>query len=917
MTTPAPLAAGLRLPALLALASLALASLAPAQSVWPSQYKIRPWETSRLTEADVVGLDGIVYPNFTGAGVTGGIPDINNASIRAGYTIYNVVSYGANGNDTALDDTAVANALAAANANAAAGGRSILYFPAGTYYLAQPTTITSSRVVVDGDGPAATRIRLQTGFTRPSSTTALTPVAAFNFHASALWNGGNMTASATILRGSRTVTFSVDPAPNVSVGQWVRVIATSAAPGTTMRTRYSKPGMFVNYGDALGHFGRLHFAKVTAVNSANRTVTLDRSFPHDVYADELPQLRRGPMLEQCGIQDLSIETMSASVQLDSVRFVQVAESWMKNVTVSNPRNWPYNMDSMTRSEIRDCQFYGSWADINNGSTAYLGFTGNTDCLMINCSAGDLRHMAIFQMANRSVISGCTFTGDSIQSPQLHGRFPLENLIENTTFNTARTTATAFAVDPAHTLRHGPNGPRNVFYNNRVLTGAGAFALLGGQENLILVYNRILKNGDLNGLPAVWAIDRTFDTILRGNVFQANTTTPFINFEDTTNPGWEVTDNHIYGTNRHLWSGDSSPALAHNNRFYPAGASPISPTVPTPSLYAWQKANANSARLVVWIERRSVNDNGATIPARVVRVKSSTSSPLTVNLSANIAGLSFPSTVTIPAGSVFADFTITGVNVTNHQTVLLQASASGHLSDGERVVVYDQGVAQPDLGLGRMNASTAGLPANWRRMNLGRVSAAGSASFSGGTWTITGAGLETATSHSTLARGGRKFVYQTINGNGEIRARITSAVGDRQAGLMIADDESVVTEFIWVTPDGRVLSSGHGTVSHANPEQYAAGGTKIAPSWLRLRRVGSVFTAFRSTVANPTSESDWTVLATIDFYKDNTTSGETDYKSQSTLDSRMHFGMVVNSGSETTTATATFTGVSVTGTVVAP
>ena len=32
---------------------------------WESQYKIKPDEKARLTAADVVGPDGIVYPNWT------------------------------------------------------------------------------------------------------------------------------------------------------------------------------------------------------------------------------------------------------------------------------------------------------------------------------------------------------------------------------------------------------------------------------------------------------------------------------------------------------------------------------------------------------------------------------------------------------------------------------------------------------------------------------------------------------------------------------------------------------------------------------------------------------------------------------------------------------------------------------------
>ena len=47
---------------------------------WPHQYRIRPEQKDRLTAADVVGPDGIVYPNWTLCGVQGGIPKVEVAA---------------------------------------------------------------------------------------------------------------------------------------------------------------------------------------------------------------------------------------------------------------------------------------------------------------------------------------------------------------------------------------------------------------------------------------------------------------------------------------------------------------------------------------------------------------------------------------------------------------------------------------------------------------------------------------------------------------------------------------------------------------------------------------------------------------------------------------------------------------------
>ena len=67
---------------LFSLLSATQAPSAPAKSPipWQPQYKIKPNETARLTPADVVGPDGIVYPNWTKSGVQGGIPNLKVAA---------------------------------------------------------------------------------------------------------------------------------------------------------------------------------------------------------------------------------------------------------------------------------------------------------------------------------------------------------------------------------------------------------------------------------------------------------------------------------------------------------------------------------------------------------------------------------------------------------------------------------------------------------------------------------------------------------------------------------------------------------------------------------------------------------------------------------------------------------------------
>lgn len=115
---------------------------------WPPQYKLRPSERQRLTEADVVGPDGLVYPNWTKCGVQGGIPDRRSGREAA------VEAFGAKADDGRDDSQALD---AACRAMAGKGGGAVLLGP-GVYHLDWPVTIRGDRVVIRGRGREATRI---------------------------------------------------------------------------------------------------------------------------------------------------------------------------------------------------------------------------------------------------------------------------------------------------------------------------------------------------------------------------------------------------------------------------------------------------------------------------------------------------------------------------------------------------------------------------------------------------------------------------------------------------------------------------------------------------------------------------------------------------------------------------------------
>lgn len=107
---------------------------------------------AQLTPADIVGPDGIIYPDWRQAGKPGGIP--TNLVIRTSITNYSGFP-----NDN-LDDS---SALEQAAIYTASQGGGVVSIPAGTYYLDRPVIITNDNVVLRGAGSGSTKLYFRYG----------------------------------------------------------------------------------------------------------------------------------------------------------------------------------------------------------------------------------------------------------------------------------------------------------------------------------------------------------------------------------------------------------------------------------------------------------------------------------------------------------------------------------------------------------------------------------------------------------------------------------------------------------------------------------------------------------------------------------------------------------------------------------
>jgi hypothetical protein len=131
------------------------------------------------------------------------------------------------------------------------------------------------------------------------------------------------------------------------------------------------------------------------------------------------------------------------------------------------------------------------------------------------------------------------------------------------------------------------------------------------------------------------------------------------------------------------------------------------------------------------------------------------------------------------------------------------------------------------------------------VDIGGVGAAGSTSVSNGVYTVSGSGADIWDTQDEF-----RFVHAALNGDGEITARVNSLTvinSWTKAGVMIRESLSPSSRFAFALLSGAHgvsyqyrSSTGGSAAQSGTPDEVTR-----APYWVRLRRVGNVFTAFVS------------------------------------------------------------------------
>ncbi|GIF24624.1 glucose/arabinose dehydrogenase/regulation of enolase protein 1 (concanavalin A-like superfamily) [Actinoplanes tereljensis] len=170
----------------------------------------------------------------------------------------------------------------------------------------------------------------------------------------------------------------------------------------------------------------------------------------------------------------------------------------------------------------------------------------------------------------------------------------------------------------------------------------------------------------------------------------------------------------------------------------------------------------------------------------------------------------------------------GLFVTSHDAGALGTATFDHVSVG---------------------AAAPGLPVGWNQADVGAPALLGSASVSGSTWTVAGAGHDIWNDTDQF-----HYVYRELPGDGTIVARPLTQGNTSdwaKSGVMIKEAASPLTPYVAL-----FLSPGHGIHLQTGFNSDADGGPGSVRTWLKLTRLGDTVTGYRST-----DGVTWTELGT--------------------------------------------------------
>jgi phosphatidylserine/phosphatidylglycerophosphate/cardiolipin synthase-like enzyme len=193
-------------------------------------------------------------------------------------------------------------------------------------------------------------------------------------------------------------------------------------------------------------------------------------------------------------------------------------------------------------------------------------------------------------------------------------------------------------------------------------------------------------------------------------------------------------------------------------------------------------------------------------------------------------------------------------------------------------------------------SNGGVPPPWTNTDVGSTGLAGSASYNAatGTFTVRGAGADVWGTSDSF-----QYVYQPLNGDGEIVARVTSITNtgaNAKAGLMVRESLSsnAAHVILDLEPTNDIEFMTRPSTGAAT--SWLSGAVQAPPTWLKLTRAGSTLTGSASA-----DGATWKTVGTTTL----------------SIGAAAYVGLVVTSHNTSVLNTATFDNVSLSTASVPP
>jgi hypothetical protein len=193
---------------------------------------------------------------------------------------------------------------------------------------------------------------------------------------------------------------------------------------------------------------------------------------------------------------------------------------------------------------------------------------------------------------------------------------------------------------------------------------------------------------------------------------------------------------------------------------------------------------------------------------------------------------------LPSG-VTASFNPT--STASSSTLTLTASSTATTGTVTVTVTGTSGSLTKSTTISLTVQSVPTLPSVWSDGDIGAVGLAGSANYANGTFTVAGAGQGTLFASAD----GFHYVYQSLNGDGTMVARVVSLQGSAtQAGIMIRETLNPGANHVYVFDYSSSIYMTERTSTGAS-SSYQSLGSGTLPYWIKLARSGNVFTMYSS------------------------------------------------------------------------